>query len=117
MPTPCVHPCCTELTRVHPTAAEGVELVGLRGCRAIRNALGVAGVRALDRLLEARMIDGLQQLSTALMAAQPGKQFLICFAAQEQDHGRQLVPYMSRHYGTLHSSILQSLCAAASFEP
>ena len=46
--------------------------MGVRGCRGVRQALGVAGVRALDKLLEVRMVDGLQQLSAALSTADTG---------------------------------------------
>ena len=53
--------------------SEGLELIGVRGCRALRQALGVAGVRALDRLLQVRMADGVQQLSTALSSANDGR--------------------------------------------
>ena len=50
--------------------------MGLGGCKKLRTALGVAGVRALDRLLKVRMDDGLQQLSQALSATQVGEQLL-----------------------------------------
>ncbi|KAL3148720.1 hypothetical protein ABBQ38_014132 [Trebouxia sp. C0009 RCD-2024] len=43
--------------------------MGVRGCRGLRQALGVAGVRALDRLLQVRMVDSLQRLSAALSTA------------------------------------------------
>lgn len=54
--------------------AEGVELLGVRGCRALWQALGVAGMRALDKLLQARMTDGVQQLSAALSSSNTGRQ-------------------------------------------
>lgn len=98
----CLHPCCTELTPLHPAAAEGVELVGLRGCRALRQALGVAGVRALDRLLEVRMIDGLQQLSSALTAPQTSEQLSGQFAAHAHGSGKNV--FLSLYHSALHST-------------
>lgn len=67
---------------LHRCVAEGVELIGVRGCRALRQALGVAGVRALDSLLQARMADGVRQLSTALSSANTGRHLLQSTLAQ-----------------------------------
>ena len=104
----------SELTPLHPAAAEGVELVGLRGCRALRQALGVAGVRALDRLLEVRMIDGLQQLSSALTAPQTSEQLSGQFAAHAHGSGKnvfsQFVPQCTTFYTlTCYKACMQLL--------
>ena len=60
--------------RMGGTFAEGVEVMGLRGCRGLRQALGVTGVRCLDRLLQIRTHDGMRQLSATLVLAKHGAQ-------------------------------------------
>ncbi|KAL0019773.1 hypothetical protein WJX79_007774 [Trebouxia sp. C0005] len=50
--------------------AEGDEVVGLRGFRGLRQALGVTGVRCLDRLLEIRIQNAMRQLSAILVLAE-----------------------------------------------
>lgn len=62
---------------LEPCDSDGVELMGVRGCTRLRQALGVAGVRALDRLLQVRMIDSLQRLSAALTTASSGRQLSV----------------------------------------
>lgn len=65
------------VTPLGPCDSEGLELMGVRGCRGLRQALGVAGVRAQDRLLQVRMIDGLQRLSAVLSTANTGRICLV----------------------------------------
>ncbi len=66
------------------TFAEGGEVMGLRGFRGLRQALGVTGVRCLDRLLQIRIKDAMRQLSAVLVLAKHGAQTssLICAAFQ-----------------------------------
>ena len=47
--------------------------MGLRGFRGLRQALGVPGIKCMDRLLEIRMLDGMRQLSANLNLAQRGE--------------------------------------------
>ncbi len=54
--------------------AEGGEVMGLRGFRGLRQALGVTGVRCLDRLLQIRINDAMRQLSATLVLAKQGAQ-------------------------------------------
>ncbi|KAL0035553.1 hypothetical protein WJX77_011820 [Trebouxia sp. C0004] len=49
--------------------AEGGEVMGLRGFRGLRQALGLTGVRCLDRLLQMRINDAMRRLSAILMLA------------------------------------------------
>jgi len=56
------------------TIAEGVEVMGLRGFRGLRQALGVTGVRCMDRLLQIRINDAMRQLSAVLVLAKSGAQ-------------------------------------------
>ena len=59
------------------TFAEGGEVIGLRGFRGLRQALGVTGIRCLDRLLQIRINDGMRQLSAILVLAKHGAQNFI----------------------------------------
>lgn len=47
--------------------------MGLRGFKGLRQALGVPGIKCMDRLLEIRMLDGMRQLSAILNLAQRGE--------------------------------------------
>ena len=48
--------------------------MGLRGVRGLRQALGVTGVRCLDRLLQIRINDAMRRLSAILVPAKHGAQ-------------------------------------------
>ena len=63
--------------------------MGLRGFRSLRQALGVTGIRCLDRLLQIRIKDAMCQMSAILVLAKHGtqKSSLKC-AALEHAHMR-----------------------------